>query len=89
MSGIKQRKQVGAVEKKGMQVWRRQFGEEERERSNRRRISGVLRVRLADTDARRFNDRLDKLIEEFQQCDDPKGKPYGLAVAIYRRAVDA
>jgi DNA-binding transcriptional ArsR family regulator len=51
--------------------------------------SGVLRVRLNDADARRFNRRLDKLIEEFQTVDDPTGKPYGLAVALYRRAADA
>jgi DNA-binding transcriptional ArsR family regulator len=51
--------------------------------------SGVLRVRLDDADARRFNRRLDELIEEFQQCDDPTGKPYGLAVALYRRAENA
>src|SRR5713226_9230448 len=44
-SSIEQRKQVGAVEEKGMQTWRRQFGEEERECSNGRGVSGVLRVR--------------------------------------------
>ena len=51
--------------------------------------AGVLRVRLNDVDARRFNRRLDKLIEEFQTVDDPAGKPYGLAIALYRRAADA
>ena len=51
--------------------------------------SGVLRVRLNEADARRFNKRLDKLIEEFQTVDDPAGKPYGLAIALYRRADDA
>jgi len=51
--------------------------------------SGVLRVRLNDADARRFNRRVDKLIEEFQTVDDPTGKPYGLAIALYRRAENA
>lgn len=48
--------------------------------------SGVLRVRLNETDARRFNRRLDKLMMEFKDSDDPDGTAYGLAVALYRRA---
>lgn len=51
--------------------------------------SGVLRVRLSPADARRFNRRLDKLMTEFRGCDDPDGLPYGLAIALYRRAPDA
>jgi DNA-binding transcriptional ArsR family regulator len=51
--------------------------------------SGVLRVRLSPADARRFNRRLDKLMMEFRDCDDAYGTPYGLAVALYRRAPDA
>jgi DNA-binding transcriptional ArsR family regulator len=51
--------------------------------------SGVLRVRLNRVDARRFNRRLDKLMEEFRAADDPDGVPYGLAIALYRRADDA
>jgi DNA-binding transcriptional ArsR family regulator len=51
--------------------------------------SGVLRVRLSRADARRFNRRLDKLMEEFRVADDPDGEPYGLAIALYRRADDA
>jgi DNA-binding transcriptional ArsR family regulator len=51
--------------------------------------SGVLRVRLSPADARRFNRRLDKLLMDFRDRDDPDGTPYGLAVALYRRAPDA
>ena len=51
--------------------------------------SGVLRVRLSAKDAERFNRRLDKLMEEFRAAEDPAGIPYGLAMAMYRRAVDA
>ena len=51
--------------------------------------SGVLRVRLSDADSRRFDKRLAKLMDEFRACDDPDGTPYGLALALYRRAPDA
>jgi DNA-binding transcriptional ArsR family regulator len=51
--------------------------------------SGVLRVRLSDADARRFDRRLGKLMNDFRDRDDPDGKPYGLAIALYRRAADA
>jgi DNA-binding transcriptional ArsR family regulator len=51
--------------------------------------SGVLRVRLNRDDAKRFNRRLDRLMEEFRTVDDPAGEPYGLAIALYRRAPDA
>jgi DNA-binding transcriptional ArsR family regulator len=51
--------------------------------------SGVLRVRLSAADARRFDRRLNKLLQEFAACDEPTGTPYGLAVALYRRAADA
>jgi DNA-binding transcriptional ArsR family regulator len=51
--------------------------------------SGVLRVRLTDADARRFDRRLTKLMEDFRTHDDPTGTPYGLAIALYRRAEDA
>jgi DNA-binding transcriptional ArsR family regulator len=51
--------------------------------------SGVLRVRLGKADARRFDRRLTKLMDEFRACDDPEGTPYGLALALYRRAPDA
>lgn len=51
--------------------------------------SGVIRVRLGDDDARRFNRRVDRLLAEFRAAEDPDGDPYGLAVAMYRRADDA
>ena len=51
--------------------------------------SGVLRVRLNHADAKRFDRRLTKLMDEFRACDDPDGAPYGLALALYRRAPDA
>jgi DNA-binding transcriptional ArsR family regulator len=49
----------------------------------------VLRVRLTDSDAKRFQRRLEKLAEEFHAADTPEGEPFGLAVAQYRRATDA
>ena len=51
--------------------------------------SGVLRVRLSATDARRFDRRLTKLMDDFRACDDADGTPYGLALALYRRGSDA
>jgi DNA-binding transcriptional ArsR family regulator len=49
----------------------------------------VLRVRLADADARRFVRRLEKLHEDFIAADRQDGEPYGLAGALFRRAPDA
>jgi DNA-binding transcriptional ArsR family regulator len=51
--------------------------------------SGVLRVRLNDADAKRFEKRLGKLMDEFRARDTTDGTPYGLALALYRRAPDA
>jgi len=51
--------------------------------------SGVMRVRLNEEDAKRFNRRLDRLMKEFGAAEDPRGEPYGLALAMYRRAADA
>ncbi|MES1247105.1 MAG: winged helix-turn-helix domain-containing protein [Actinomycetota bacterium] len=51
--------------------------------------SGTLRVRLSPEDAVRFNRRLDKLMTEFRAAEDPDGVPYGLAIAMYRRSLDA
>ena len=51
---------------------------------------GVLRGRLSDANARRFERRLKRLQDDFLALkDDPDGTPYGLAVALYRRAPDA
>ena len=49
----------------------------------------VLRVRLSDRDAKRFQRRLDKLAREFLEADTPDGEPFGLANALYRRVPDA
>ena len=49
----------------------------------------VLRMRLTDSDARRFARRLDKLGRDFTAADDPKGRPYGLIATLYQRAPDA
>jgi DNA-binding transcriptional ArsR family regulator len=50
---------------------------------------GVVRARLTDADARRLVRRLEKLIDDFRAADRPEGDDYGLAAALYRRAVDA
>lgn len=55
-----------------------------------RATSAVLRMRLSPADARRFEQRLEKLQRDFLQVeDDPEGEPYGLMLALYRRAPDA
>src|SRR5262245_57578398 len=42
----------------------------------------VLRARLSDKDAKRFQRRLEKLAEEFHAADIPDGEPFGLATAL-------
>lgn len=49
----------------------------------------ILRCRLSDEDAKRFERRLDRLVRDFRAADAPDGKAYGLAVAQYRRNADA
>ena len=50
----------------------------------------VLRKRLSDADAKRFTRRLERLQRDILETkDDPNGAPYGLAIALYRRAPDA
>jgi len=49
----------------------------------------VLRARLTDGDAQRFARRLDRLQREFRAADTPAGEPFGIALALYRRAPDA
>ncbi|MGZ4335231.1 MAG: ArsR/SmtB family transcription factor, partial [Gaiellaceae bacterium] len=49
----------------------------------------VVRARLTDTDARRLCRRLDRLIDDFRAAESPEGREYGLAAALYGRAVDA
>ncbi len=50
---------------------------------------GVVRARLSDADARRLVRRLEKLLDDFRAADSDEGDEYGLAVAFYRRRVDA
>jgi DNA-binding transcriptional ArsR family regulator len=49
----------------------------------------VLRARLAPADAARFVRRLERLHRDFLAADDAEGEPYGVALALYRRAPDA
>jgi DNA-binding transcriptional ArsR family regulator len=50
----------------------------------------VLRKRLSEEDAHRFMRRLEKLQRDVMEApDDPSGEPYGIAMALYRRAPDA
>ena len=50
----------------------------------------VVRANLTDADAKRLGRRLEKLIDDFRAADSPAGThAYGLAAALYERAVDA
>jgi DNA-binding transcriptional ArsR family regulator len=49
----------------------------------------VLRARLTPEDAARFTKRLERLQREFHAADTPDGEPYGVALALFRRAPDA
>jgi DNA-binding transcriptional ArsR family regulator len=50
---------------------------------------GVVRARLTDADAKRLSRRLKKLIDDFRAAESDEGDEYGLAAALYGRAVDA
>lgn len=47
-------------------------------------MHGLLHVRLSPADVRRFNRRLDKLIEDVHAARTVDGEPWGLAAAFYR-----
>ena len=47
-------------------------------------MNGLLRVRLDSLSVRRFNRRLDKLIEDLRAAETPDGEPWGVAAAMYR-----
>jgi predicted ArsR family transcriptional regulator len=50
----------------------------------------VVRANLTDADARRLSRRLEKLVDDFRAADTPDGQnAYGMAAAIYPRALDA
>ena len=47
-------------------------------------MHGLLRVRLREADARRFNRRLDKLIDDARAAETVEGEPWCLSAALYR-----
>jgi DNA-binding transcriptional ArsR family regulator len=49
-------------------------------------MHGLLRVRLSGADAKRFNRRLDKLLEDVRAAESAEGEPWGVALAMYRVA---
>ena len=49
----------------------------------------VVRARLTDADARRLTRRLERLIDDFRAAESAEGEEYGLAAALYGRAIDA
>jgi len=49
----------------------------------------VVRARLTDADAKRLSRRLERLIDDFRAAESATGEEYGLAAALYGRAVDA
>lgn len=49
-------------------------------------MHAILRVRLSGSDARRFNRRLDRLVQDVRAADTGEGEPWGVAAAMYRLA---
>ena len=47
-------------------------------------MHALLRVRLSPAAAKRFNRRLDKLVDDMRAAETPDGEPWGLAAALYR-----
>jgi DNA-binding transcriptional ArsR family regulator len=47
-------------------------------------MNGLLRVRLDAASVRRFNRRLDKLLEDVRAAETPDGTTWGVAAALYR-----
>jgi DNA-binding transcriptional ArsR family regulator len=45
----------------------------------------LVRARIAETDAQRFERRLKKLVDDFRKAENGSGATFGLAVALYRR----
>jgi DNA-binding transcriptional ArsR family regulator len=48
--------------------------------------SAMLNVRLTEKDRRRFEQRLNRLVADFQAADDPSGERHALVYALYRAA---
>jgi DNA-binding transcriptional ArsR family regulator len=49
-------------------------------------MHGLLRVRLTAPDVKRFNRRLDRLVEDVMAAESAEGEPWGVAAAMYRLA---
>jgi DNA-binding transcriptional ArsR family regulator len=49
--------------------------------------TGIVRARLAEKDARRFERRLARLQDDFRDAADPDGELHVLSVALFRSAV--
>ena len=47
-------------------------------------MHGHVRVRLSTADVRRFNRRLDKLVEDVRAAEAAEGETWGVATALYR-----
>jgi DNA-binding transcriptional ArsR family regulator len=47
-------------------------------------MNALLRVRLDPLSVRRFNRRLDKLMQDVRAAETPDGVPWGVAAAMYR-----
>jgi DNA-binding transcriptional ArsR family regulator len=47
-------------------------------------MHALLRIRLNPAAAKRFNRRLDKLVEDVRAAETPDGEDWGLAAALYR-----
>lgn len=47
-------------------------------------MHGHVRVRLSPADAKRFNRRLDKLLQDARAAEAPEGETWGFASAMYR-----
>jgi hypothetical protein len=45
--------------------------------------SAILHVRLAPSDVRRFEKRLNRLVADFQSSEDPDGEMHALAFALF------
>lgn len=49
-------------------------------------MHALLRVRLEPAAVRRFNKRLDRLVQDIRDADMPQGEPWAAAVAMYALA---
>jgi DNA-binding transcriptional ArsR family regulator len=50
---------------------------------------GLVHARLSPADARRFERRLERLLEDFRARELPDGEPFGLVVGLYHGGSDA